>query len=104
MSEWQGTVDWKKVKAAGYGCAILRAGFGREASQKDKEFEKNYKNAKAAGVKLGAYWYAYCTDKADAQKEAKACSDVKAPSSDEKETAYHRRCSSYQPPAYPHPA
>lgn len=76
VSEWQGTVDWKKVKAAGYGCAILRAGFGREASQKDKEFEKNYKNAKAAGVKLGAYWYAYCTDKADAQKEAKACLSV----------------------------
>ena len=76
VSEWQGTVDWKKVKAAGYGYAILRAGFGREATQKDKEFEKNYKNAKAAGVKLGAYWYAYCTDKADAQREAKACLSV----------------------------
>lgn len=76
VSEWQGSVDWKKVKADGYGFAILRAGFGRDSSQKDKEFEKNYKNAKSAGLKLGVYWYAYCTDKADAQKEAKACLSV----------------------------
>lgn len=76
VSEWQGTIDWKKVKAAGYGYAILRAGFGRSASQKDKEFDKYYKNAKAAGVKLGAYWYSYAVDKADAVKEAKACLEV----------------------------
>lgn len=76
VSEWQDTVDWKKVKAAGYGHAILRAGFGRSATQKDKEFEQNYKNAKAAGVKLGAYWYSYAIDKADAVKEAKACLEV----------------------------
>ena len=76
VSEWQGTVDWKKVAAAGYSCAILRAGFGRSDTQKDKEFDKNYKNAKAAGVKLGVYWYSYAVDKADAVKEAKACLSV----------------------------
>ena len=76
VSEWQGTVDWKKVKAAGIGHAILRAGFGRDVSQIDKKFEQNYKNAKAAGVKLGVYWYSYAVDKADAVKEAKACLQV----------------------------
>ena len=76
VSEWQGTIDWKKVKSAGYGHAILRAGFGRSATQIDSEFERNYKNAKSAGVKLGVYWYSYAVDKADAVKEAKACLQV----------------------------
>lgn len=76
VSEWQGNIDWKKVKSAGYGCAILRAGFGRSATQVDKQFEKNYKNATSAGVKIGVYWYSYAVDKADAVKEAKACLQV----------------------------
>lgn len=76
VSEWQGTVDWKKVVSAGYSYAILRSGFGRYATQKDKEFEKNYKNAKAAGVKLGVYWYSYAESAEDAVKEAKACLSV----------------------------
>lgn len=76
VSEWQGSVDWKKVKASGVDYAILRAGFGREVSQADEEFEINYKNAKAAGVKLGAYWYSYAVDVADAKKEAQACIKV----------------------------
>ena len=76
VSEWQGTIDWKKVKAAGYACAVLRAGFGRADTQKDKKFEDNYKNAKAAGVSLGVYWYSYAADKADAVREAKACLSV----------------------------
>ena len=76
MSEWQGNVDWKKVAAAGYSCAVLRAGFGRSDTQKDKQFDTNYKNAKAAGVKIGVYWYSYAVDKADAVKEAKACLSV----------------------------
>lgn len=76
VSEWQGKIDWKKVKAAGIDCAVLRAGFGRESSQIDAEFETNYKNAKSAGVKLGAYWYSYAVDVADAKKEAQACISV----------------------------
>lgn len=76
VSTWQGSIDWKKVKAAGYGHAIIRAGFGREVSQVDNRFEQNYKNAKAAGMVLGVYWYSYAVDKADAIREAKACLTV----------------------------
>ena len=76
VSTWQGSIDWKKVKKAGYGHAIIRAGFGRETSQVDNQFERNYKNAKAAGVKLGVYWYSYAVNRADAVKEAKACLSV----------------------------
>lgn len=76
VSEWQGSIDWKKVKSSGIDFAILRAGFGREASQMDKRFELNYKNAKAAGLKLGAYWYSYAASVADAKREAMACLEV----------------------------
>ncbi|MGN0452897.1 MAG: GH25 family lysozyme [Ruminococcus sp.] len=73
VSTWQGDIDWKKVKASGINYAILRAGFGRSASQIDNKFEQNYKNASSAGVVLGAYWYSYAVDEADAVKEAEAC-------------------------------
>lgn len=76
VSTWQGSIDWKKVIKAGYGHAIIRAGFGREASQVDNQFERNYKNATAAGILIGVYWYSYATDKADAVKEAEACLQV----------------------------
>jgi len=76
VSEWQGSIDWKKVKAMGIEYAILRAGFGREVSQADAEFERNYKNAKSAGLKLGVYWYSYADSVSDAEREAQACLSV----------------------------
>ena len=73
ISTWQGYVDFNKVKSAGYNYVILRAGFGREYSQKDNTFERNYANAKAAGFKVGVYWFSYSTSPSDAYREANAC-------------------------------
>lgn len=73
VSTFQQNIDFKKVKAAGIIAVIIRAGYGRETSQKDTQFETHYKNAKAAGLKIGAYWYSYADSVADAQKEATAC-------------------------------
>ena len=73
VSKWQGTIDWAKVKAAGIEFAILRAGYGRLASQKDKCFEANYAGAKAAGLNVGAYWYSYAKTIEDVREEAEAC-------------------------------
>ena len=73
VSTWQGDIDFKKVKSAGYNYVIMRAGFGRETYQKDNCFEQNYKKAKEAGLKVGAYWYAYATSKSEAIKEAETC-------------------------------
>ena len=70
ISTWQG---YNKVKSAGYNYVILRAGFGREYSQKDNTFERNYANAKAAGIKVGVYWFSYSTSPSDAYREANAC-------------------------------
>lgn len=76
VSQYQGNIDFKKVKKAGVNFVIIRAGYGRDISQKDPYFEQNYKNAKAAGLNVGAYWYSYAANDADAIKEAQACLSV----------------------------
>ena len=70
VSVHNGSIDWQKVKNAGIQFAILRAGYGRELSQKDARFEENYKNAKAAGIPVGAYWYSYAMSEDEARLEA----------------------------------
>lgn len=70
VSVHNGSIDWKKVKADGIQFAILRAGYGRELSQKDARFEENYKNVKAAGIPVGAYWYSYAMSEDEARLEA----------------------------------
>lgn len=73
VSEWQGFIDWSKVSVSGIKFAILRAGYGREVSQIDKQFESNYKGCKAVGMPCGVYWYSYATTPEEAKKEAAAC-------------------------------
>lgn len=76
VSVHQGKIDWKKVASDGVKFAILRAGYGRELSQKDKRFEENYAGAKAAGIKVGAYWYSYADTVARGEQEAKTFLEV----------------------------
>ena len=76
VSSWQGNIDFAKVKASGIDFVIIRAGYGRETRQNDNCFELNYRNAKAAGLDVGAYWYSYADSAEDAVKEAKACMEV----------------------------
>lgn len=66
-----GSINFKKLKSRGYEFVILRAGYGKYLSQKDKAFESHYRAAKDAGLKVGAYHYSYATSVADAKKEAK---------------------------------
>jgi len=73
VSYHQGAIDWSKVKTD---FAILRAGFGRYAYQKDPQFERNYAGAKAAGIPVGAYWYSYAMSVEEAREEAHACMQV----------------------------
>lgn len=73
VSEYQGEIDWQKVKAAGRTFAILRCGYGRYADQIDRRFEQNYKNAKAAGVHVGAYLFSYAQTTDQAREEAENC-------------------------------
>lgn len=73
LSKHNGTLDFAKIKNAGNDFVILRAGYGKEISQKDPKFEEYYKQAKAQGLKVGAYWYSYALNSADSKKEAQAC-------------------------------
>lgn len=73
VSKWQGEIDWKKVKAAGIKFAMIRLGYGSskgDACGFDGYFEKNVKNAIAAGIDIGCYFYSYATSVAAAKKEA----------------------------------
>ena len=67
VSTYQGSINWSTVAKNNH-FAIIRAGYG--FGHIDNYFETNYKNAKAAGVKVGAYWYSYASSTADAEKEA----------------------------------
>ena len=70
ISKWQGNVDFTKVKADGIEFAILRAGYGKLADQKDPKFEQNYANAKAVGLPVGCYHYTYAISVIEAEQEA----------------------------------
>lgn len=73
VSQYQQNIDFKKVKASGVDFVIIRAGYGKYANQKDPYFERHYKAAKAAGLKVGAYWYSYAASVEDAKAEAQTC-------------------------------
>lgn len=76
LSKHNGSVDFTKVKAAGVSGVILRAGYGKLASQEDPTFASNYVAAKAAGLNVGAYWYSYAKTASEAKEEASACLSV----------------------------
>ena len=60
VSAFQGKVDWKKVKQSGIDFAIIRLGYRGYESGKlvEDEYAKiNLKNAKEAGLKIGAYFF-----------------------------------------------
>ena len=71
VSVFQGfNIDYNKVKQAGYSFVMPRCGYGNMVAypyQKDPTFETNYKNAKAAGLSVGTYFYSYALD-ADSAK------------------------------------
>lgn len=79
VSYHQGKIDWKAVRQAGIDFAILRAGYGSSAAQKDKCFDANARGALEAGLHIGAYWFSYAVTPEDARLEARACRGVLAP-------------------------
>lgn len=76
VSRWQGVIDWAKVKAAGYRGAMLKTvSTNHSLSSRpdglyiDPTFETNYRNARAAGLDVGVYYYTYATSEAMADAE-----------------------------------
>lgn len=73
VSEWNGDINFSKVKNAGITCVILRAGYGKDPNQEDNKFNEYYRQAKAAGLNVGAYWYSYATSVDAAKEEVRNC-------------------------------
>ena len=73
VSEHQGIIQWNKVNAD---FVIIRAGYGKVISQKDKQFEANYTGAKSRSIPFGCYWYSYATTPDEARQEASVFLDV----------------------------
>jgi GH25 family lysozyme M1 (1,4-beta-N-acetylmuramidase) len=79
VSHHNGIIDWKKVKKSGAGIvtavdgAIIRAGYGKVLSQKDRCFDSNIKGCEANDLPYGIYWYSYAKTAAEAKKEAQVC-------------------------------
>lgn len=76
VSRYQGAIDWVQVAAAGYKGAMLKTvSTNRKLSKRsdglyiDPTFETNYRNAKAAGLDVGVYYYTYATSEAMADAE-----------------------------------
>jgi GH25 family lysozyme M1 (1,4-beta-N-acetylmuramidase) len=70
VSRYQGAINWAQVAAAGYKGAMLKTvSTNRKLSKRadglyiDPTFEDNYRNAKAAGLDVGVYYYTYATNK-----------------------------------------
>lgn len=86
VSRYQGNITlegWKKVKAAGYqGVMLKTVSTNRRLSKRadglyiDPTFETNYRNAKAAGLDVGVYYYTYATSKAMADAELSLLADA----------------------------
>lgn len=74
VSHHQGHIDWDKVKAAGYDFAFIRLGYrgyGQAGNiNLDKRFNENIKNAKAAGLEVGVYFFAQAINEEEAKEEA----------------------------------
>ena len=73
ISTWQQNINYIQVKASGIEFAIIRCGYGKNESQKDKMFETHYAGCKYAGLRVGAYLYSYATSVENARKEAENC-------------------------------
>lgn len=68
VSQWQGTIDWDKVKAAGVKFAMIRAGYGQ--NNIDTQFARNISECNRVGIPCGIYWFSYAYTEAMAIREA----------------------------------
>ena len=69
VSEWQGEINWKKVKKSNVDFAFVRVAYG--LNYMDKTYDYNMRQANAVGMPVGVYIYSTATTTADALKEAK---------------------------------
>ena len=73
VSEFNGEIDWQQVKNSGVQFAMIRCGYRGYRTGKivtDPQFDYNVKNASAAGIKVGIYFFSQATSISEAAEEA----------------------------------
>ena len=78
VSSHQGEIDWEQVRSAGMEFAIIRIGYRGYTSggvSADEYARANLEGAKAAGLKVGVYFYSQALDEGEALREARFCLD-----------------------------
>ena len=74
VSKYNGNIDWFKVKEAGIDFAFVRLvyrGYGEKGTLfEDSKGIENLKNAKRAGIKIGAYIFSQAINEAETIEEA----------------------------------
>ena len=73
VSKYQGDIDWQQVKAAGVEFVMVRLGnrgIAEGTLHEDAYAKQNLQGAKAAGLKVGAYFYSQALNVAEAEEEA----------------------------------
>ena len=74
VSEFQGKIDFKKVKASGIEGVIIRAGYGK--GNADEYFVRNINGAIKNKLHIGIYWFSYAYTAGMAKKEAEYCHEM----------------------------
>ena len=79
VSAYQENVDWEQVKASGVEFVMIRVGF--RGSQQGKLFEdscaqSHYQGARAAGLKVGGYFFSQAITVEEAEEEAEYAMEI----------------------------
>lgn len=74
ISTFDKTVDFKKVKSAGYVGVIIRAGYGQ--TNVDAYYYEHIQGANKAGLPAGLYWFSYAYSVGMAKEEARKCIEL----------------------------
>lgn len=73
VSEHQTDIDWQRVAASGVDFAYIRVGrrgYSEGGLFEDEYFRRNIEGAKAAGLKVGVYFFSQAINAAEAAEEA----------------------------------
>ena len=76
VSKYQGNINWPAVRAAGVTFAFIRVG---TSNSLDPYFDKNMREAAAAGIKTGVYIYSHATTLEEVTQDANAVLALIAP-------------------------
>ena len=76
VSKYQPSINWSSVKASGIDYAIIRCGYRGSSTGaliQDPYFTSHIKGAKAAGLKVGVYFFTTAMSETEAVEEASMC-------------------------------